>query len=478
MNNTNSLTSEIEALWDDSIIPTLIDYIRIPNKSPLFDAAWQANGFMDQAVKLLSQWFERQNLAHSQLKVIQLENKTPVILIEVEGATDDTVLLYGHLDKQPEMTGWHEGLGPWTPVLKNNKLYGRGGADDGYALFAAVAAIKALQTQHIPHARCLILIEACEESGSRDLPFYIEVLKDRIRTPDLIICLDSGCGNYEQLWTTTSLRGLVGGILSIQVLKEGIHSGVGSGVVPSPFLLLRQLLNRIENETNSHILLQALFVKIPEERILEAKKTAQVLKNKINQAYPFLTDVLPLTTDPIEQILNQTWRPALSVVGMTGLPHPDNAGNVTVPSLSVKLSMRLPPTCQAETALTLLKNTLEKEPPYQAKIQFEPKECATGWNAQKQKAWLTEAIQKASQHYFGADAMYMGEGGSIPFMGMLGKRFPAAQFFITGLLGPESNAHGPNEFLHIPAAKKLTGCIAEVIAKHLEICHSLKTQKL
>ena len=361
------------------------------------------------------------------------------------------------------MTGWHEGLSPWKPVLKGDKLYGRGGADDGYSTFASLAAIKSLQAQNIPHSRCVILIEACEESGSYDLPFYIDALADRIGTPSLVICLDSGCGNYNQLWVTTSLRGLMGGTLHIDVLKEGIHSGNGSGIVPSCFMILRQLINRIENEIRGEITLRDLFVDIPEARIQQAKETAKVLKNDIYGAYPFLEGIKPLVSDGAEQILNRTWRPALSVIGADGFPANVNAGNVTLPSLAVKLSMRLPPTCDANKASAILKSTLEKDPPFNAKVFYDSKEAATGWNAPTESPWLTTAANVASKNYFGENAMYMGEGGSIPFMGMLGKKFPNAQFLITGLLGPESNAHGPNEFLHIPTAKKLSCCVAEII---------------
>lgn len=460
--------SYINNLWDTSIVPTLMDYIRIPNKSPLFDPEWQTHGYMDQAVNLIADWCNANALDGMKLDIIRLEGRTPVIFIDIPGQSDETILLYGHLDKQPEMSGWDTDLGPWQPVLKNDKLYGRGAADDGYAAFASLTAIKSLREQNLPHARCIILIEACEESGSYDLPYYIDALENRIGQPSLIICLDSGCGNYNQLWVSTSLRGLVGGILHIDVLKQGVHSGNGSGIVPSCFMIMRQLLNRIEDDTHGTIKLADLFVDIPTERIAQVKQTAAVLGSDVYHSYPFHKDVKPLTTDVSEQILNRTWRPALSVIGCDGLPPSSNAGNVTLPKLSVKLSMRLPPTLDANRALATLKNTLESNPPFGASIHFDAKEAASGWNAPSESPWLTRAASLASKIYFGHDAMYMGEGGSIPFMGMLGKKFPNAQFLITGVLGPESNAHGPNEFLHIPTGKKLTCCVAGIIAEHFK----------
>lgn len=456
----------VNRLWDESITPTLMEYIKIPNKSPQFDRDWHQHGYMNQAVELLATWCKSQAIDNMTLDVIQLENRTPIIFIDIPGNNDDTILLYGHLDKQPEMSGWDAELGPWRPVLRGDRLYGRGSADDGYATFASLTAIKSLHHQKIPHARCVILIEACEESGSFDLPYYIEALKERIRQPSLVICLDSGCGNYDQLWVTTSLRGLVGGTLTIQVLKQGVHSGLGSGIAPSCFRILRQLLNRIENESNGDIILKDLQVAIPNERLEQAKQAANVLGQSVFEDLPFAPGVQPESSSIFDLIIRRTWQPALSVIGCDGMPTIQDAGNVTLPLLSTKLSMRLPPTCDPEKASHALKNILEKDPPHHAKVKFEINDTGPGWNAPLQQPWLAESAKSASQQYFGKEAVYMGEGGSIPFMGMLGKKFPQSQFLITGLLGPESNAHGPNEFLHIPTGKKLTACIAQVIADH------------
>lgn len=459
-------TSYIDQLWDTSIVPTLMEYIRIPNKSPQFDKNWQEHGYMDQAVSLISEWCINNAVENMQLEVIRLKNRTPVIFIEIPGSSDDTVLLYGHLDKQPEMSGWDKDLHPWKPVLRGDRLYGRGSADDGYSTFASLAAIKSLRERQIPHARCVILIEACEESGSSDLPHYITALEHRIGKPSLVICLDSGCGNYDQLWITTSLRGLVGGILKIDVLKQGVHSGSGSGIVPSCFRILRQLLDRIEYRDTGDIILSDLHVEIPPQRLQQAEQAAQVLGKSVFEDLPFLSGVHPESSSISDLILRRTWKPALSVIGADGVPPIENAGNVTLPTLSVKLSMRLPPSCDAENAAMALKNCLEHHPPHGAKVQFEITDAGSGWNAPAEQPWLSQSAKRASLDCFGKEAVYMGEGGSIPFMGMLGEKFPEAQFLITGLLGPESNAHGPNEFLHIPTGKKLTACVAQVIADH------------
>ena len=456
--------------WDSEIVPQLVEYIRIPNKSPMFDADWVQNGYMEQAVTLMETWAKAQDLPGLTVEVVRLEGRTPLILLEIPATGpetgDDTVLLYGHLDKQPEMTGWDDDLGPWIPVLRDEKLYGRGGADDGYAMYGSLAAVLALQSQGLPHARCVVLIEACEESGSYDLPAYVDHLADRIGKPSLVVCLDSGCANYDQLWCTTSLRGLTGGNFSVKVLNEGVHSGDASGVVPSSFRLLRQILSRIEDENTGRILIDGMQVEIPAERLEQARRAADVVDTAIFDKFPLVNGLEPMNEDLTELVLNRTWRPALSVTGIDGMPPLASAGNVLRPHTAVKLSLRLPPTADGKACGELLKAALLRDPPNGAEVTLDLEKASSGWNAPAMSSWLTQAIDDASQTFFGKPAMYMGEGGSIPFMGMLGEKFPGAQFMITGVLGPHSNAHGPNEFLHIPMGKKVTACVAKVLSDH------------
>jgi acetylornithine deacetylase/succinyl-diaminopimelate desuccinylase-like protein len=454
--------------WDGDIVPQLVEYIRIPNKSPMFDADWKAHGYMDAATDLLADWARAQNIAGMNVEVVRLEGRTPLIFIEVDGVGDDCVLLYGHLDKQPEMTGWDDDLGPWKPVIKGDKLFGRGGADDGYAIFGSLTAIRALKDQGKPHSRCVIMIEACEESGSYDLPYYVDHLAARIGKPSLVVCLDSGCGNYDQLWCTTSLRGLAGGNLRVEVLDEGVHSGDASGVVPSSFRILRHLLSRLEDAATGKIIIDDLFVDIPQQRLQQAKSCAAVLGTAVYDKFPFKPGMSPMNSDLTELVLNRTWRPALSITGVDGMPPLDSAGNVLRPHTAVKISLRLPPTLEPNKASQILQKVLTENPPYQAKVSFDIEKASSGWNAPLLAPWLEQSIDQASQAFYGAPAMYMGEGGTIPFMGMLGEKFPGAQFMITGVLGPHSNAHGPNEFLHIPTGKRVTSVVAKVIADHYE----------
>lgn len=458
----------VDQIWGDAVIPTLIDYIRIPNKSPSFDPDWAAHGYMDEAVAMFERWARAEiaPLPGARLEIVRLPGRTPLMLIEVLGQGSDTVLLYGHLDKQPEMVGWAEGYGPWIPRLEGDKLYGRGGADDGYAMFGAIAALRGLREQGMPHARCVIVIEACEESGSYDLPYYVEHLSARIGSPSLVVCLDSGCGNYDQLWLTTSLRGIAAGTLTVRILEEGVHSGDASGVVPSSFRILRQLLSRLEDEASGAIRPPTLYAQIPAERVEQAKRAASALGANTYTKFPFVAGAGPMADDPTELVLNRTWRPQLAVTGIDGLPPPGDAGNVLLPYTTAKLSLRLPPTLDAEAAGNMLQQLFEADPPCRAEVSFKPQAASPGWNAPALAPWLEASLARASEAAFGAPPAYMGEGGSIPFMAMLGERFPNAQFVVTGVLGPHSNAHGPNEFLHIPTGRKVTQVIAQVLADH------------
>jgi len=460
--NQTKIEDYVNQFWDDHITPTLVDYIRIPNKSPDFDPNWIENGHMAAALDLAKAWVEDHKPDPSTVHVFQQDNRTPLILIDCPGEVKGKILMYGHLDKQPEMEGWRDGFGPWTPVMEGDKLYGRGGADDGYAMFAATAAVRSLKDQGIKHPRILILIEFSEESGSPDLPFYMDHCSAIIGAPDLVVCLDSGAGNYKQFWTTTSLRGLIGCTVRVDVLTEGVHSGSASGLVPSSFRVLRQLLSRLEDEKTGSILLDALTVKIPGHRVEDAKAVIAALDGEVEK-FPWHGSMDSTTEDPVEGTLKRTWKPALSIVGMDGVPAVKDGGNVLRPYTALRLSMRIPPTLDKKIAVDAMRKALTNDPPYNASVEVKFDEPATGWNAPALEPWLADAMQEASQTYFNKPALSMGEGGTIPFMAMLGEKFPQAQFVITGILGPQSNAHGPNEFIHIPYAKKLTACIASIL---------------
>ena len=471
--NIDRLKTLVSAAWDSSVIPTLCEYIRIPNKSIHFDPQWAENGHMDRAAALLEQWCKAHALPGMTLEMMRLPGRTPLLFIDVPASDPgrdarDCVLLYGHMDKQPEFMGWAEGLSPWVPVIKDGRLYGRGGADDGYAVFGSLLALRALADQNIPHARCVILIEASEESGSPDLPAYIDALADRIGEPSLVVCLDAECGNYDQFWVTSSLRGNLLGTLKVQVLTEGVHSGMASGIVPSSFRIARQLLERLEDANTGEIRLRELNTAIPPEREQQAQAAARALGNSVHEKFPFVSGMHATSNDISSLLIDSTWRATLSVTGVDGIPSLENAGNVLRPYTALKLSFRLPPGVDPNIAASAVKRTLESDPPYGAKVSFEVSSAMGGWDAPPFDPWLSEAIQSASNNFFGSDAMYMGVGGTIPFMGMLAEKFPKTQFLVTGVLGPHSNAHGPNEFLNIETGKRVTGCVAEIVAAHAQ----------
>ena len=416
-----------DATWDETIVPTLTEYIRIPCKSPHFDPDWEANGHMEQAIQMIAGWCRRRPIEGMTVEIHRLPGRTPVLLLDCPGESDDTVLLYGHLDKQPEMSGWDEDLGPWEPVLRGDRLYGRGGADDGYAVLASLTAIEALQREGVPRSRCVVLIEACEESGSFDLPHHLEALREKIGEPSLLICLDSGCGNYDQMWSTTSLRGIITGTLTVETITEGVHSGDASGVVPSSFRVLRRLLDRVEDSDTGEVRLPELHCEIPVKRVEQAQAAAGALGAEVYTKFPFHPGVQPMAAEPAELILNRTWRPTISVTGARGLPSLEDAGNVLRPETSVVLSVRIGPTASSSAAALALKEALEEDPPCGAKVSFEIGQCADGWDAPEFAPWLFESANQASQFHFERDAAYMGEGGSIPLMAMLSDQFPNAQ---------------------------------------------------
>ncbi len=458
------LRASIDRVWDESILDRLQAYIRIPNKSPHFDPMWERNGHMESAVQLMADWCRAQAVPGTRVEIRRLPGKTPLLLVDIAGDLPGCVLLYGHLDKQPEFTGWSPGLGPWQPVLRDGRLYGRGGADDGYAVFSSLTAIAALKAQKVPLARCVLLIEASEESGSIDLRAHLDSLGETIEYPSLVVCLDAECGDYDRIWCTTSLRGNITGRLLIRVLTEGVHSGMATGIAATPFRIAQRLLARIEDPATGELLLDELRVAIPDDRRAQISATAEVLGATVAGKLPWVQGVRPIAAEPAELIANSTWRATLAVTGADGLPAVASAGNVLLPELALKISLRVPPTCDAARAAAAVRSAFERDPPYGARVSFESDPATDGWNAPTFVPWLEQSIGRASQALYGRTAMHAGCGGTIPFMGMLGRRFPRTQFFITGVLGPHSNAHGPNEFLDVEYVKKLTACVSMVLA--------------
>lgn len=459
----------VQQQWDTSVLPSLCGLVEIPAVSPAFDPDWSTNGHLDAVVAHVRQWIDSRELAGATTEVIRLAGRSPLLMVDIPataGATEETALLYGHLDKQPPVGGWSEGLDPWTPVVRDGHLYGRGSVDDGYSGYAAITALESLRRTDGAHPRCVLLLETGEESGSPDLPAYLDHLSDRLGPVGLVVCLDSGGGDYDRLWLTTSLRGMVQLVVTVRVLEAGQHSGAASGLVPSSFRVARRLLDRIEDSATGEILLPELNVAIPENRVREARDGVEAAPGLVRESIALPEGMTMVSEHEAELALNNWWRPTLSVIGAEGLPTPENAGNVLRPYTTLDLSFRLPPTADPYVALAALRETLSTDVPYGAQVEFGHAEAGEGFNAPEPATWLTKALDEASGEVFGNDWRSMGLGGSIPFMGLLQETYPDAQFVVTGALGPGSNAHVPDESLNLDYAAKVTSAVAYVLDAH------------
>ena len=462
--NTERIRDIVSEYWSGHILDVLKEYITIPNVSPVFDPDWEEHGFMHRAAHLFRDSVDVFNIEGLSLRIVEIPKRTPLLFLVVPASNGGSgnALLYGHYDKQPEFTGWHAGKGPWIPVLEDGKLYGRGGGDDGYALFACLSAIAALQQLGTPLPRCTIMIEGCEESGSFDLPHYMNLLADEIGTPELVVCLDAECGNYDQLWLTTSLRGMLSGTLTVEVQREGVHSGAAGGIVPSSFRILRTLYDRIEKQETGE-LHDVLHTEIPQWAFDQSAEVADTLGHTVIDRYPWMQES-QFPTEGLENLLiANTWKPSLATVGIGGAPEPENAGNTLRPHTSAKLVFRLPPSSDAQLCAQTIKTELERDPPHGAATKFDCDAAESGWHSKPVSPWLHDSLEQASRQYFDKPYRKMGTGGTIPFMKMLGEQYPQCEFMVTGVLGPHSNAHGPNEFLHLETAERVTCCVANVL---------------
>lgn len=460
----------VRGLWNSEILSSLSELVAIPALSPNFDADWANTGQLDAAIEHLKGWLTSRDIPGAKLDVVRLDGRSPVLLLDVpatSGAEDrGTALLYGHLDKQPPVANWSDGLGPWTPVRRGERLYGRGSADDGYAGYAAMAALEAVRTADGAHARTVLLLETGEESGSPDLPAYLEHLSDKFGQVSFVVCLDSGGSDYERLWLTTSLRGLVQVRMTVRVLDSAQHSGMASGVVASSFRVARVLLDRLEDSGTGEIRIAECNVDVPADRRAEAETLARLMPGGMASAFPLAGQTRPVTDDEVELLLNNTWRPTLSVIGASGVPEPDDAGNVLREETTLVLSLRLPPTADSDAALESIKKTLTTDVPYSATVELSGIEAADGWNAPETAPWLADGLERVGEGVFGAPSLSAGLGGSIPFMGLLGEKYPDAQFLVTGALGPDSNAHVPDEWLHVDHATRVTEAVAHLLNAH------------
>ncbi|MCP2255949.1 Acetylornithine deacetylase/Succinyl-diaminopimelate desuccinylase [Prauserella aidingensis] len=440
--------------------------VEIPALSPSFDAEWATTRQLHAAVEHVRTYLDARGFPGASTDVVELPGRTPVLLLDVpatDGArTDETVVVYGHLDKQPAAGEWSPGLGPWTPVIKEGRLYGRGANDDGYAAYAAATALEALHASGGAHARTVVLLETCEESGSPDLGAYLEHLRPRLGRVGLVVCLDTSGADHERLWLATSLRGMISFDLTVRVLTSGVHSGHASGFVPSSFRILRELLDRIEDPRTGDLHLPELVTEVPADRLAEVHAAGDALAPTLP-----LVDGMRYAHDTVaDLVLANTWATTMSVTGADGLPPLPEAGNVLRPYTSVKLSFRLPPTVDADTALAAMTRVLTTDPPFGAQVEIARADAASGWNANPRAPWLESTLDKVGDEVFGLPWRALGLGGTIPFLGLFGHAYPDAQFVVTGPRGPGNNAHVPDEWLHLEQTERVTEAVARILDAH------------
>lgn len=455
---------------DSNLTPTIADFIRIPNQSRAYDPAYATNGLQQKACNFCIDWAKKLDVAGLKLELIEEEGRTPVVLGIVDVPDKPTVLMYGHIDKQPPLTNdWAEGLHPYEPVIKDGKMYGRGGADDGYAFFASLLIIKALQKYGLPHNRIVLYFETDEESGSADLIHFLNQRKSQIGEPSLVICLDSGCCDYEHMCLTTTLRGVFNFNLRVDVGLEGVHSGASSGILPDSFRILRDVIDQFECSKTGK-LPSDLYVNIPPDKYTQAYELISEMNGKIDFEFPFVDGVKPVEDDGFKQYINRIWNPTLTAVGTDGIPHISNAGNVLRPYTTLALSLRLPPSLSKEEAVKTVREFFSKvQVPHNGKLTLTEGSSGQGFNCPAYDPKLKAVIDEAGELFFGTKVLYYGEGGSIPFINELAYMFPKSQFIVTGVLGPKSNAHGPNEFLHLPYMKKLILSLSKVLQGYYHI---------
>ncbi|MGB1461381.1 MAG: M20/M25/M40 family metallo-hydrolase [Candidatus Thalassarchaeaceae archaeon] len=459
------LMDRSEEIWEGSILPSLSDFIEIKALSPLFEPDWAEMGELDATIDLFCEWLDAQGIAGMSYEKHRIGELSPVLIVTIEGTGPGEVIFYSHLDKQPSKPElWSEGLHPLKAVRRDPWLYGRGSVDDGYGGYLCATSVRLLQEAEVPHPRCTMIIETCEESGSFDLPPYLEALTEQLGNPDMVVVLDSGGPDYDHVWMTEALRGLVSGTLSVKVSHEGIHSGNSGGSIPSSFRIQRILLDRVEDSSSGKVLIPEMHVDIPEQIREKAMALREIVGDSIWEQFPTVDTLRQASETTEDMIVAMNWEPTLSIIGADGIPSVQDAGNVLRTNTDLKLSFRIPPGVDSESAIARAKAILEEDPPYGAEVTFTPDSCADGFHAPPLDGPISEAIQEASMELTGLPPLATWTGGTIPFMSMMQGKYPEAMFLCTGTSGPGNNAHGPDEKLHIPSSKRLTVALSATIA--------------
>jgi len=460
-----NLMDRSDEIWEQSILPSLSDFIEIKALSPLFEPDWANLGELDATIEIFCKWLDEQGISGMSYETHRIDDLSPVLLVTIEGTGPGEVIFYSHLDKQPSKPElWSEGLHPLRAVRRDPWLYGRGSVDDGYGGYLCATSIRLLQEAGEPHPRCTMIIETCEESGSFDLPPYLEELTDQLGNPDMVVVMDSGGPDYDHVWMTEALRGLVSGTLSVKVSHEGIHSGNSGGSIPSSFRIQRILLDRVEDSATGRVLIPEMHADIPQEVRDKAVALRDIVGNSIWEQFPTVDSLRQASESTEDMIVAMNWEPTLSIIGADGMPSVQVAGNVLRTNTDLKLSFRIPPGVDSEAAIACAKKILEEDPPYGAEVTFTPDSSADGFHAPPLSGTVSDAIHDASMELTGLPPLATWTGGTIPFMAMMQGKYPEAMFLCTGSSGPGNNAHGPDEKLHIPSSKRLTVALSATVS--------------
>ncbi|CAD8186262.1 unnamed protein product [Paramecium pentaurelia] len=452
MNQIHFFTIQfIEYFTRDQILPSLADFVRIPNLSPQFDPQWQDNGLLDKASNHIVSWIEQQKIPNCKVEMLSIQGAPKAIHVSIKAQNPITVFYYGHYDKQPHFPGWRDGFGPTIPVIEGHRMFGRGVADDGYAPYAAIAALQTLLSQGLEHPTIEMLFEGEEESGSNFLMQYFDLLE--LKRVDIMVALDSGSGDYERLWLTSSLRGSMKIDLCVKVLESPINTDDG-GNVPQALNIIRVLLNRLEDPVTGQVH-KSLQTIIPADRYEECLQSADLVQIEFSRQCD------KMESCRVKQYINRNWKPAVSYIGQDGFPSTRKMIDQIIPELIIRLSIRLPPNKCAKEAANFVKQLLEKDPPFNANVTANIIAAGSGLNLKSFSPKLKDILNTASKLFFnGNESRVFHEGASIPFLNQLNQRSPQAEFLVLGVLGPDSNAHGANEMLDLNYMKGLIGCLA------------------
>eukprot|EP01134_Creolimax_fragrantissima_P007648 CFRG7648T1 len=456
----------VDKHFQEKFVDTLSGFIKIPNCTPAFDADYLTNGHIQTAIKYILDFTDSLKIPGLTHSVYDDESRPPMVCIVYPGEVKQNVMIYGHLDKQPFMEGrWSEGLDALTPVIRDNKLYGRGSADDGYSVLAALLSIQAAREQGVPLPRICILLETEEESGSENLLYLMEQaqVKEALGKPDICICLDSETADYDKIWVTSSLRGLAACNLKIEVMESGQHSGLAGGIVPETFTIARQLLDRLEDSTTG-VVVDEFNSQPDDKKRNEAKEVAEYHGSSLFTNFKLLEGVSAMSEHDLAQMyLQNVWYASLSVTGGCGLPDVSDAGNVLRPWTQLRVGIRLPPNVNGHDAAKKLEEVLTKDPPYGCKISVTGLQGGNGFCTKPFPIYLNDSIRDASMAFFGQAHSSFGIGGSIPFLSELGQKYPEAQIIPMGAMGPDCNAHNPDESIDLPYAKKFVCFLSHLL---------------